>query len=518
MNRSRARRASMVVSALLVALPASGQDTDVDDPPGLLDHLRERVSVGGELAIKSAIQTDDGDLQTLQLTLRPEIEVDVSDGIDLTILPRVTVDPVDKLQPGRASQNGLGRLSRRGLIGTVAEIELREFYIATVAGDTFLTIGKQQIVWGTADGLKVLDVVNPQDFREFILDGFDDSRIPLWAFNAEIPIQDLTLQIVWLPDLTYHQIPDPGARFEFVSNVPTLPASVQVIQHDPDRPTNYITDSDVGARLSAFLGGWDLSLNYLYHYDDRPVFFRTLSDAPGDPVVTVNPAYERTHLVGGTFSNAFGAFISRGELGYSSNRFVSTQNVADIDGVHETGEVSYVIGLDYFGWSETLLSVQFFQSVLLDDTVQLLRGRFENNFSVLAQRDFAHDTYTLSTTWIHNTNDGDGVIRPRLTHEFRDNLNLWIGADIFYGTRNGLFGQFGETSRMVFAAVCDRGVWNEIASGRGSNHPRPFRRAVAGSGLQRGRLSTCCTHERPRRRTRTTLSSTAAARGARARS
>ena len=451
MNRLRAQWAGTIALALFLALPASGQEADVDDAPGLLHDLRERVNVSGALAIESAIETGDGDLQTLQLILQQEIEVEVSDGIDLTIIPRLVIDPGDHLQPGRASQNGFSTISRRGLIGTVAEIELREFYIATVVGDTFLTIGKQQIVWGKADGLKVLDVVNPQDFREFILDGFDDSRIPLWALNAEIPIQDLTLQIVWLPDPTYHQIPDPGATFEFVSNVPTLPPSVQVIQHDPDRPTNHITDSDVGARLSAFLGGWDLTLNYLYHYDDLPVFFRTISSGPGGPVVTVNPAYGRTHLVGGTFSNAFGDFTSRGELGYLSNRFMSTQNAADVDGVHETGEVSYVIGLDYFGFSETLLSVQFFQSVLHDDTAQLLRGRLENNISVLAQRDFANDTYTLSTTWIHNTNDGDGVIRPRLTHEFRDNVNPWIGADIFYGTKNGLFGQFGETSRVVFA-------------------------------------------------------------------
>lgn len=326
---------------------------------------------------------------------------------------------------------------------------MREFYFTTEVKDTFLTIGKQQIVWGKADGLKVLDVVNPQDFREFVLDGFDASRIPLWALNAEIPIRDLTLQIVWLPDPTYHQIPDTGATFEFVSNVPQPQPGVRVIQNDPERPSNLIKDSDVGARLSAFVGGWDLTLNYLYHYDDTPALFRTISIGPGGPVATVQPSYQRTHLIGGTFSNAFGDFTIRGELGHSSNKLLPTQNAADFDGVHETGESSYVIGLDYFGLSGALVSVQFFQSVLHDDTAQLLRGRIENNVTFLAQRDFLNDTYTLSSTWIHNTNDRDGVIRPKLSHEFRDDVNLWIGANIFYGTKNGLFGQFRENSRLV---------------------------------------------------------------------
>jgi hypothetical protein len=35
--------------------------------------------------------------------------------------------------------------------------------------ETYFTIGKQQVVWSKADGLKVLGVVNPQSFREFIM-------------------------------------------------------------------------------------------------------------------------------------------------------------------------------------------------------------------------------------------------------------------------------------------------------------------------------------------------------------
>jgi len=52
------------------------------------------------------------------------------------------------------------------------EAELREFYLETDWGKSYFTFGKQQVVWGKADGLKVLDVVNPQSFREFILEDF----------------------------------------------------------------------------------------------------------------------------------------------------------------------------------------------------------------------------------------------------------------------------------------------------------------------------------------------------------
>ncbi len=39
-------------------------------------------------------------------------------------------------------------------------------------GKSYFTFGKQQVVWDKADVLKVLDVVNPQSFRELILEDF----------------------------------------------------------------------------------------------------------------------------------------------------------------------------------------------------------------------------------------------------------------------------------------------------------------------------------------------------------
>ena len=46
-------------------------------------------------------------------------------------------------------------------------------------------------------------------------------------------------------------------------------------------------------------------------------------------------------------------------------------------------------------------------------------------------------------------NDGDGLIRPKLVYEWQDNVKTWVGADIFYGDRDGLFGQFRENDRIV---------------------------------------------------------------------
>jgi len=65
----------------------------------------------------------------------------------------------------------------------------RELYIDTSIGENLdLRIGKQQVVWGTADGIKLLDIINPTDFREFNQNTTEDARIPVWMINAELAV------------------------------------------------------------------------------------------------------------------------------------------------------------------------------------------------------------------------------------------------------------------------------------------------------------------------------------------
>jgi len=62
---------------------------------------------------------------------------------------------------------------------------LREAYIDQETEDISFRVGKQQVVWGTADGMKLLDVINPTDYTEMAQNQMEDSRIPIWMINAE---------------------------------------------------------------------------------------------------------------------------------------------------------------------------------------------------------------------------------------------------------------------------------------------------------------------------------------------
>jgi hypothetical protein len=74
---------------------------------------------------------------------------------------------------------------------------LRELYVDTMVGDTEVRVGKQQVVWGTADGIKLLDIINPTDYREFAQNTMEDSRIPVWMIKTDTYVGDTgSLQFV----------------------------------------------------------------------------------------------------------------------------------------------------------------------------------------------------------------------------------------------------------------------------------------------------------------------------------
>lgn len=394
-----------------------------------------------------AIEINTGDAQKFEALIEPEWNFVFDDGLELTAIGRLRLDLVGDLSPKKSRPDNYSGINGPWAQSAHGEISLREFYLDAEWFGSYWRIGKQQVVWGQADGLKVLDVVNPQSFREFILDDFDDSRIPLWMLNVEVPVgKDDTLQFLWIPDTTYHELAELGTPYQITSPrlIPGVPEGVPVNLSSPLKPDHFLADSDFGLRYSSFRGGWDITVNYLYHYQDFPVPYQDL-DAGG---VTIQPDYERSHLLGGTLSNSFGDFTLRAEIGYSTDSFNISKNIST-RGVANSPELASVLGLDWQGLNDTFISVQWFQSHLFDFDPATVRDRTEHTLSFLFQRYFASETWKLELLVLQSLNGHDGLVRPMLTHSLLSNLDIWVGADIFHGNKDGLFGQFDQADRIV---------------------------------------------------------------------
>lgn len=407
------------------------------------------LDISTTLETRYAFGTQSGNSQSAELEIRPVWELALSDRWSFQGGARLRTDAFDRLETRRPNQDVIDPLTRRGLIGQTTEVELREAFFQYSGDLTTVRVGKQQIVWGRADGIKVLDVVNPQSFREFILDDFDQSRTPLWSLLVEQTVAGLDVQGFWLFDQTFNEAPPRGSVFEITAPefVPTFfsPPTVPVFINDVDRPSDRFGDSEFGVQISGLVGNWDFSLNYLHTFEDTPFF--SFEQSP--MLTTITPRLNRINILGGSFANSWGDFTLRGEATYTFKEDIPIGfQTGSANAQVESDVIKYVAGLDYVGISNTFISAQFFQQVKLTKASNALVPSVEEFTTLFVKHDIDDGDWTLDFRWYANHDSKDGIIRSHVTRQINDQMKASFGGDFFYGQQTGVFGQFRDADRL----------------------------------------------------------------------
>jgi len=160
---------------------------------------------------------------------------------------------------------------------------IREIYLDIMLEKWSFRIGKQQIVWGETDGLRLMDIVNPQDFRrQFNLydsdEGYEKSRIPLWIIKAmyfpnwePFGVRDLQYEfIVNLGKTRSNRLEAyQGSGGMWAANEPNLPYLVRAEIIDK-RPGTSSRNMEYGLRIMGDWNNWIFTLNGFYGLEHDP--------------------------------------------------------------------------------------------------------------------------------------------------------------------------------------------------------------------------------------------------------
>ena len=161
-----------------------------------------------ELLFNSSYSIADHHSKQNRLRYDNELTVDLNSNLSFTGLLRLDYDFDNQLVSTNYLQKNYSDWSKTNNINDKLSLDLREFYLQFYLEQHYFKIGKQQVAWGESDGLRVLDIINPFDYSEFILQDFDDARIPIWMINYSKSFDALTLQLLYIPDTTTSLIPD----------------------------------------------------------------------------------------------------------------------------------------------------------------------------------------------------------------------------------------------------------------------------------------------------------------------
>ena len=277
----------------------------------------------------------------------------------------------------------------------------------------------------------MLDIVNPQSYREFLLGSFGATRTPLWMLNAERPIGQGTLQALLVLEREGHRLPRTGAVF------------AQAPYADRPKPPGRARYRDIepGLRYSFARQGWALTLNALRHREDFPIWRLTETGE--------RQAFEpRMTTLGASAAKTYGDYSLRIETTLTDRRYFFA---ATPDGIHTSPEFSSAVSVAWQALWGTNFHIQFFQTSTLDHPPTLNRDETEMTAVAIAERTFPTTGLTATLT-THQSLSGQGaLIRPRLIWRAHESFSLTAFADLFEGPPNTFYGQFTHRDRVGIA-------------------------------------------------------------------
>lgn len=380
------------------------------------------------------------------LEISPAVDVSLTEAASLVTSARIRLDSEDELEPGRASLKTYASASRPLALGTAGSAEIRDFYLEFRTQDGLARFGKQQIMWGRLDGIKVLDLVNPQDFSEFILDDFAESRIALWSAYFDYSFGNWRAELAVVPDSTGHAIPSSGAWFELTA--PRYRYGAEAGQPGPPvvtaKPGHSLDETAAGLRLSREIGMAEFSVVAYSGIDPEPLGRIIISN--GMPIV--ERFNERREVLGFSLDIGLGPSILRAEYAHQPERIFNTRST---DGLQTIALDQHrgAIGLDIDGPWGVFINAQYLADFVSAAPAELVRPDRDRIGTLSLRKSFVYDTITLEARWYRSFTDEDNLAWLSFEYAINDRTSLELAAHSFSGAEDGLFGQFAERDRIT---------------------------------------------------------------------
>ncbi len=348
-------------------------------------------------------QTDHRGLSRLRLKLQPELRYQINPQWRALAGASLFYDFVYDLRSDSSYSDEVIESYRQ-------ETELRELYVQGRIGNLDVTLGRQIVVWGKSDSLRVVDVLNPLDNREPGMVDIEDLRLPLAMSRFDYYHAQWRLTALAIHEIRFDKSPPLGS--DFYPSPVALPDEIV-----PDARS----DTEYGLALAGRFSGWDLSFHWADYYDDQAHLVMN----QGSP----QRQHSRLNMGGMAFNLASGAWLWKTELAWIDGLQFST-------GADQTwSRVDLMVGADYNGWTDSVVSLEIANRHLLDYESKLAQGADGSDQDVpqtalRLQRDLLHQTLHLTALalLIGKPDDSLQVLRVSLGYDLRDALTLTAGA------------------------------------------------------------------------------------------
>ena len=337
-----------------------------------------------------------------------------------------------------------------------------------------ISVGRQVIVWGQADGFKLTDVLSARDSSEFIGLSGDDARLPSDSIRLRFFHDLFTFEAVSVPFFTPNKLPrfgfEDGAKnglyyIDTPDSYKTPFGSVPVhYTKTKSAKPKMFTDTEAAARFSFFLPGIDFSVSGFYGWDKNPRYVKSGYAKKGlfnpaapfgllNPYVpkelhtNLNEEYYRIGMAGVDAAIPAGDVTIRLETAWVGGRYFEPKNLLTEKSVNnlkkqtpddvtlefnssKKHQLLMLAGIDWIKSSWTL-SAQYFEDLILNHKNDIERPMHKGFVSLNVSKTFLRETLKLSASGVIDVNYGSTFSTCSVGYALTDNISFALGGDVY---------------------------------------------------------------------------------------
>ncbi len=324
------------------------------------------------------------------------------------------------------------------------KIELREAFFQYTTNNWDFKVGKQIVIWGVADGMRITDIISPMDYTEFLARDYDDIRIPVNAFRLKYVKPSYNLDLIFIPISEFFVLPVDEKNPWSITNSFTMP----YVTNMDNMPEHTLKNSEFGGRFSFFLSGIDFSVSALHGWNKNPVFSYDYLSNNDTLQLTAN--YERLNMLGMDFSMPVSKFVVRGEIAEYFNELQEINNNKKI----KKNATYFLLGVDWYAGNEWTLMAQYYHKLISNYDESMTTDQNTAYATISVSKSLLRSTLKLSAyAYIDVLNKGS-FTRFSADYSFTDQIHLMAGYDWFNGDE-GMFSYYQDNSEYwVKAKFC----------------------------------------------------------------
>jgi hypothetical protein len=318
------------------------------------------------------------------------------------------------------------------------DIELEDTYIQGSITDSLdAKLGRQIVVWGKSDNVRVTDVLNPLDLREPGITDIEDLRLPVTMARLDYYFKFWSLTGIVIPEIRFNKNPTFG--HDFFPGTQPLPAE--------DIPEDGFENAEYAATVGGVFSGWDIAFYWADVYNDSA---HAQLVSPGPPT-RFALKHARIKMLGSAFNIALGNWLLKAEAAWFDG--LEFTNTAD----EEFSRIDLMAGIEYSGFQDATVSIETvlrhikdFEDILEQPPDEVRENEFQ--WAIRFTRTYRNDTLTLTalaSTFGAKVQDGF-FERIAARYALTDAIDISGGGVFYQAGDTEKFSQIGDNDRVYF--------------------------------------------------------------------